>query len=145
MNNKPLQIFTAFLDVVNLVIVISSLQLKLNGIITGLSILAILTFSSFWFIEHLRQQSVANINLETPPLSHTDVMMRNSNSRALRSSVEAKIEDWKKQQEQRIQEKNEEYLGREKLVFGLGVVITLIIVYLLAVSQSDIYIGEYPK
>jgi len=135
MKNRGLELCSAILDAASLIIFIFSLQLKLKGIVSGLSLLAILTFSSIWFIEHLRKQEVANINVETPPLSHTDIMIRTSyKNRAINSMVEAKIEDWKKQQEQKIQETNAKYLGREKLVFCIGVVIILVIFYFLAFS-----------
>ena len=134
MENKGLQIFTAFLDIANLIAFIFSFHLANKGIVSALAILAILDFSSIWFIEHLRNREVENIKVETAPLSHTDVMMRDSGSRALMSTVEAKIEDWKKKQEQKIQETNEKYLGWEKWVFGIGVVITIVIAYFLFFS-----------
>ena len=134
MNNKPLQIFTAILGIADLIAFFFSFQLANKGIVSALSILAILVFSSIWFIEHLRNREVDNIKVETAPLSHTDIRMRDSGSRALMSTVEAKVEDWKKKQEQKIQETNEKYLDREKLVFGIGVVITIAIAYFLFFS-----------
>ena len=128
MENKGLQIFTIFLDAINFIIAVLSIPLKLNGIVTGLSLLAVLAFSSIWFLEHKRNRKIDNIKVETSPLSHNDIMMRDSGSRALRSMVEAKIEDWKKEQEQKIQETNEKYLGWENWVFGIGVIITLVII-----------------
>jgi len=134
MGNKGLQIFTIFLDIANLIAFFFSFQLADKGIVSGLAIVAILDFSSIWFLEHKWNREVANIKVETPPLSHTDIMSRNSGSRALMSMVEVKIEDWNKQQEQRIQETNGKYLCRENFVFGIGVVITLVIAYFLAFS-----------
>ena len=136
MRDKGLQIFTAFLDIVNIIAFIFSFQLVNKGIVSALSILAILDFSSIWFIEHLRNRKVENIKVETAPLSHTDVMMRDFGSWALRSMAEAKIEDWKKEQEQRIQETNAKYLGQEKLVFGIGVLITIVIAYFFVFPAS---------
>jgi hypothetical protein len=127
MENKGLQIFTIFLDAINFIIAILTIPLKLNGIVTGLSLLAVLAFSSIWFIEHKRNIEVANIKVETPRLTHAEVMMRDSGSRARMSLVAGRIEDWNKEQEQRIQETNAKYLGQEKLVFGIGVLITIII------------------
>lgn len=134
MKNRGLELFSAILDFTNLLLFIFSLQLQLKGIVSGLSLLAILTFSSIWFIEHLRKQAIDNINMEKPQLDHTDVMMRNSRLQALRSHVEAKIKDWEQEQQQRVQEKNEEYFGRERIVFGIGVFITVVITCLLIFS-----------
>ena len=125
MENKGLQIFTVFLDIANLIAFFFSFQLVNKGIVSTLSILAILAFSSIWFIEHFRKRKVENIKVETLQLSFTEIMMRDSGSLAKRSMVEARIEDWRKGQEQKIQETNETYLGREKWAFGFGVVITI--------------------
>jgi len=127
MDNKGLAIFTIFLDAANLIAFFFSFQLENKGVVSALSLLAILAFSSIWFLEHLRKQATANIKVETPKLSHAEIMMRNSRLQARRSFVEIKLDECKKKQEERIQETNTKYLDHEKTIFVIGVFITIVI------------------
>ncbi len=131
MDNKGLQISTTILDIANLVAFFFSFQLE-KGVISALSILAVLAFSSIWFYEHLRNRQVDNINLEKPELSHTDIMLLNSRSKSL---VEDKIEKFNQKQIQKIKYKNDEYLGYEKWAFGFGAFFTVVIVLYLIFSS----------
>jgi hypothetical protein len=136
MENKGLQIFTAFLDVANLIALIFSFHLVNKGIVSALSILAILDFSSIWFIEFVRNRKVANIKVETAPLSRLDIMGRMSGILELRSMAEAKIDAFNKKQESKIQEINALYLGIEIGIFFIGVLITIVIAYFLFYPAS---------
>ena len=126
-----MQIFSILLDILNLIAFFFSLQLVLNRIVSGLSLLSVLAFSSILALEYFRKRDIEYIMNEPPPLDRHDLFMLTFKNSGVKNLKEAEIEEWKIEKQKEAQEKSATYLNWEKTLLVIGIIITLVITYFL--------------
>jgi len=135
MRCKGLEFASFIFDVVNIAVFFFSLSpastFPSNRILTGLSVLAILAFSSVPFLEHFRKLEIDNIRVRTAPRDEHENLLYNiardnsATKKYFGTNIANEVAKWEEQQQQAIQGKNAQFIGWEKFSFFIGLVISL--------------------